>query len=33
MRKYLDDSFSLEKLTAELTDNNAEFYFAILSTM
>ena len=30
MTKYLDEGFSLEKLTAELSDNNAEFYFAIL---
>jgi diamine N-acetyltransferase len=30
MRKYLDESFSFEKLTAELSDANAEFYFATL---
>lgn len=30
MRKYLEDEFSVEKLTAELNDPNAEFYFAIL---
>ena len=30
MTKYLDEGFSVEKLTAELSDNNAEFYFAIL---
>ena len=30
IRKYLDEGFSLEKLTAELNDKNAEFYFAIL---
>ena len=30
MTKYLDEGFSLKKLTAELSDNNAEFYFAIL---
>lgn len=30
MQKYLDDSFSELKLTAELTDPNSEFYFAIL---
>jgi ribosomal protein S18 acetylase RimI-like enzyme len=30
MKKYLEEGFSLEKLTAELNDNNAEFYFATL---
>lgn len=30
IRKYLDEGFSLEKLTAELNNKNAEFYFAIL---
>jgi diamine N-acetyltransferase len=30
MQKYLDESFSIEKLTSELTDKNAEFYFAVL---
>ena len=30
MQKYLDGGFSIEKLTTELTDTNAEFYFAIL---
>ncbi|MBZ5856935.1 GNAT family N-acetyltransferase [Flavihumibacter profundi] len=30
MAKYLDESFSIEKLTSELNDNNAEFYFATL---
>lgn len=30
MRKYLDEGFSLEKLTTELTDQNAEFYFAMV---
>lgn len=30
MRKYLDEGFSPEKLAAELADDNAEFYFAIL---
>ena len=29
MQKYLDESFSIEKLTSELTDKNAEFYFAV----
>jgi ribosomal protein S18 acetylase RimI-like enzyme len=30
MTKYLENEFSSEKLTAELTDQNAEFYFAEL---
>lgn len=30
MTKYLDEAFSLEKLTTELNDNNAEFYFAAM---
>lgn len=30
MQKYLEEGFSIEKLTAELTDKNAEFYFATL---
>ncbi len=30
MREYLENEFSTEKLTAELTDQNAEFYFAEL---
>ncbi len=30
MNKYLDESFSFTKLTAELSDNNAEFYFATI---
>ena len=30
MQKYLDEGFSIEKLTAELHDKNAEFYFASL---
>jgi diamine N-acetyltransferase len=30
MAKYLEESFSIEKLTSELNDNNAEFYFATL---
>ena len=29
MRKYLNEGFSIEKLTTELTDTNAEFYFAV----
>ena len=29
MQKYLDEDFSIEKLTTELTDTNAEFYFAV----
>lgn len=30
MQKYLEEGFSVEKLTAELNDRNAEFYFATL---
>lgn len=30
MQKYLNEGFSLEKLTAELSDPNSEFYFALL---
>jgi ribosomal protein S18 acetylase RimI-like enzyme len=30
MNKYLDEAFSLTKLISELSDNNSEFYFAIL---
>jgi ribosomal protein S18 acetylase RimI-like enzyme len=30
LAKYLEDGFSIEKLTAELNDKNAEFYFATL---
>jgi diamine N-acetyltransferase len=30
MKKYLDEGFSVAKLTTELNDNNAEFYFATL---
>lgn len=30
MKKYLEESFSKEKLTAELSNKNAEFYFATL---
>jgi diamine N-acetyltransferase len=30
LKKYLADNFSIEKLTAELEDSNAEFYFAKL---
>ncbi|MEY8870616.1 GNAT family N-acetyltransferase [Meridianimaribacter flavus] len=30
MKEYLENGFSTEKLTAELTDPNAEFYFAEL---
>ncbi|RAK21663.1 ribosomal protein S18 acetylase RimI-like enzyme [Flavobacterium aquaticum] len=29
MQKYLNEGFSIEKLTTELTDTNAEFYFAV----
>lgn len=31
MSKYLDEGFSIGKLTAELNDKNAEFYFAYLN--
>ncbi|MCX7729502.1 MAG: GNAT family N-acetyltransferase, partial [Bacteroidia bacterium] len=30
MNKYLDEAFSLTKLMTELSDKNAEFYFAML---
>jgi ribosomal protein S18 acetylase RimI-like enzyme len=30
MTKYLAEGFSIEKLTSELSDNNAEFFFATL---
>lgn len=30
MTNYLNEGFSIEKLTAELNDKNAEFYFATL---
>lgn len=30
MVKYLDEAFSIKKLTAELSDRNTEFYFATL---
>jgi len=30
MKIYLDEGFSVAKLTTELNDNNAEFYFATL---
>lgn len=30
MNKYLDEGFSVSKLTAELSDKNSEFYFAVL---
>lgn len=30
MKNYLAEGFSIEKLTAELADPNAEFYFALL---
>jgi ribosomal protein S18 acetylase RimI-like enzyme len=31
MKKYLEENFSLEKLTKELNDENSAFYFAVLS--
>ncbi len=30
MKNYLEEGFSIEKLTAELNDKNSEFYFATL---
>lgn len=30
MNKYLDEGFSITKLTNELNDNNSEFYFATI---
>lgn len=30
MKNYLEEKFSYEKLTAEITDENSEFYFATL---
>lgn len=30
MRKYLEEGFSIEKLTAELNNKNSEFYFATI---
>lgn len=30
MKSYLEEKFSYEKLTAEITDENSEFYFATL---
>jgi ribosomal protein S18 acetylase RimI-like enzyme len=32
MMKYLEEGFSIEKLTTELSDENAEFYFATLDS-
>jgi ribosomal protein S18 acetylase RimI-like enzyme len=32
MKKYLEEGLSAEKLTAELNDKNAEFYFATLGS-
>ncbi len=29
MQKYLDEGFSIEKLSAEISDENSEFHFAI----
>lgn len=29
MKKYLDTEFSIEKLKAEVTDKNSEYYFAV----
>jgi ribosomal protein S18 acetylase RimI-like enzyme len=33
MTKYLEDGFSIEKLTSELNDKNSEFYFATLDNI
>src|SRR5437764_2401658 len=33
MKQYLEEGFSLEKLTAELNDNNSAFYFAALDNI
>ena len=30
MKRYLEEGFSIEKLTSELNDSNTEFYFAVL---
>lgn len=30
MKKYLDEEFSVEKLTVELNDKNSEFYFGTI---
>jgi diamine N-acetyltransferase len=30
MRQYLEEGFSIERLTAELSDPNTDFYFALL---
>lgn len=32
MNKYLEEHFSIEKLTAELNNTDSEFYFAVLDT-
>lgn len=31
MKKYLQECFSVERLTAELNDENSQFYFAVLN--
>lgn len=31
MKKYLEEGFSVEKLTEELNNENSEFYFAVLN--
>lgn len=31
MRRYLEEGFSVEKLTAELNEKHSEFYFALLN--
>ena len=32
MKKYLEEGFSLDKLTAELSNIHSEFYFALNGT-
>lgn len=32
MAKYLEESFSAERLTAEINDKNSEFYFAVFES-
>ena len=32
MAKYLEESFSVEKLTAEINNQNSEFYFAVINS-
>lgn len=32
MRKYMDEGFSIDNLTKQLTDKNSEFYFALFDS-